>query len=105
MHDLEHNFRQHLGLVLYRVGAPAIAIKEELAHASELNYTTTSDRSSLGCLNQVVQQCQWAIETEPYTTEEALEEYVFELLIGGPNYWQPGQDTLKLLMNNYQDSV
>jgi len=30
MHDLEHNFRQHLGLVLYRVGAPAIATVSSL---------------------------------------------------------------------------
>lgn len=103
MHELEHNFRQHLGLVLYKIGAPAIAIKEELVHASELNYTITIDRSSIGCLNQVVQQCQWVVEDEPYITEEALEEYVFDLLIGGPNYWRPGRDTLKLLINAYQD--
>lgn len=105
MHNLENNFRQHLGLVLYKIGAPAIALKEELAHTSELNYTVTVDRSSIACLNQLVQQCQWMIEDEPCITEEALEEYIFGLLIGGPNYWRPGQDTLKLLMNTYQSSV
>ena len=103
MHDLENIFRQHLGRVLYEVGASPIAIREELAHASDFNYTTSASRSSIGCLNEVVHQCQWMIETEPGITAESLEEYIFELPLGGPDYWWPRRDTLELLKSFYMD--
>ena len=105
MHGLENNFRQHLGRVLYEVGATSIAIRHELLHATEFNYTVTASRSSLGCLNEVVRQCQWSIETEPGITEESLEEEIFEILLGGPNYWSPKRDTLELLNSLYKDIV
>ena len=103
MHDLENIFRQHFGRVLYKVGASPIAIREELAHASDFNYTTTASRSYIGCLNEVVHQCQWMIETEPGITEESLEEYIFELPLSGPDYWWPRRDTLELLESFYID--